>query len=67
MSSTWSSGVGKFSKKDPDHGKWWRKIKALFSRLWSKKKCCGGVCKQNKKQKKATKVGPKTNKNGYPM
>jgi len=51
MSSTWSSGVGKFSKKDPDHGKWWRKIKALFSRLWSKKKCCGGVCKQNKKQK----------------
>jgi hypothetical protein len=27
MSSTWSSGIGKFKKKDPDHGKWWRIIK----------------------------------------
>ncbi len=27
MSSTWSSGIGKFKKKDPDHGWLWRKIK----------------------------------------
>ena len=27
MSSTWNSRIGKFKKKDPDHGKWWRKIK----------------------------------------
>ena len=25
--STWSSGIGKFVKKDPNHGIWWRKIK----------------------------------------
>ena len=31
MSSTWSSGVGKFLKKDPDHGKWRRKIKGWFT------------------------------------
>jgi len=24
---TWSSGIGKFAKKDPDHGKWLKKIK----------------------------------------
>ena len=23
---TWSSGIGKFKKKDPDHGKWGKKI-----------------------------------------
>ena len=33
MSSTWSSGTGKFVKKDPDHGKWWRKIKAWYKIL----------------------------------
>ena len=27
MSGTWSSGIGKFPKKDPDHGKWWKTIK----------------------------------------
>lgn len=59
MSSTWSSGVGKFAKKDPDHGKWWRKIKAFFGRLWPKKKCCKGKCKQNKKEKNnASRVSP---------
>ena len=31
---TWSSGIGKFPKKDPDHGKWWRKIKAWYKKLW---------------------------------
>ena len=38
MSSTWSSGIGKFKKKDPDHGKWWVKIKVWFSKLklWKK-------------------------------
>ena len=43
MSSTWSSGVGKFPKKDPDHGSWTRKIKHWFRKL-TKGKCCGGNC-----------------------
>ena len=33
MSSTWSSGEGKFLKKDPNHGKWWKKLKAWFNKL----------------------------------
>ena len=37
MSSTWSSGIGKFKKKDPDHGKWWRAIKNWFNKLWNHK------------------------------
>ncbi len=44
MSSTWSSGIGKFHKKDPDHGKWWKKIKkwAEAFRHW----CCKtGLCR----------------------
>jgi hypothetical protein len=36
MSSTWSSGIGKFPKKDPNHGNWWRKI-----RHWA---CKVGLC-----------------------
>jgi len=40
MSSTWSSGVGKFPKKDPNHGKWWRKIKHWL--------CSVGLCNLNK-------------------
>jgi hypothetical protein len=31
MSSTWSTGIGKFKKKDPDHGKWWKWIKDNWS------------------------------------
>jgi hypothetical protein len=46
MSSTWSSGHGKFLKKDPDHGKWWRAIKAFFSKFRPNKKCCKGKCKE---------------------
>ena len=43
MSSTWSSGVGKFPKKDPDHGSWGRKIKGWFESLKCKCKCaCKG-------------------------
>jgi len=29
--STWSSRIGKFKKKDPDHGWLWKKIKNFFS------------------------------------
>ena len=42
MSSTWSSGIGKFPKKDPKHGSWGRKIKHWFRKLTGK--CCGGGC-----------------------
>ena len=34
MSSTWSSGIGKFPKKDPNHGKWGKKIKAWWKKLF---------------------------------
>ena len=34
--STWSSGIGKFKKKDPDHGWLWKKI-----RDWA---CGVGLC-----------------------
>ena len=40
MSSTWSSGVGKFMKKDPNHGNWWRKIKHWL--------CKVGLCNLDK-------------------
>ena len=40
MSSTWSSGVGKFVKKDPNHGNWWRKIKHWL--------CKVGLCNLDK-------------------
>tara|TARA_Y100000593_G_scaffold95087_1_gene199407 strand:+ start:4380 stop:4667 length:288 start_codon:yes stop_codon:yes gene_type:complete len=38
--STWSSGHGKFLKKDPDHGSWARKIKHWF--------CKVGLCNLDK-------------------
>jgi len=60
MSSTWSSGIGKFKKKDPDHGKWWKKIKHLLYALgYPKKKCCGDEgcgCKAKLEQKAAPKA-----------
>ncbi len=40
MSSTWSSGTGKFPKKDPDHGKWWIKFKHWL--------CKVGLCNLDK-------------------
>ena len=40
MSSTWSSGVGKFVKKDPNHGSWGRKIKHWL--------CRAGLCNFDK-------------------
>jgi len=48
MSSTWNSGIGKFPKRDPDHGKWGEKIKTFFKKLWPSKKCC----KRNKCKEK---------------
>ena len=40
MSSTWSSSIGKFPKKDPNHGKLWKQIKHL---------CCKvGLCNKHK-------------------
>lgn len=42
MSSTWSSGIGKFPKKDPEHGALWRKIK----RKWHSLKCWLGLEKE---------------------
>lgn len=47
MSSTWSSGIGKFPKKDPNHGIWGKKIKHWVKHYWRKLtggKCCGGGC-----------------------
>ena len=33
MSSIWSSRHGKFVKKDPNHGNWWRAIKHWFCKV----------------------------------
>ena len=51
MSSTWSSGVGKFAKKDPNHGAWGKKIKHTMKKIWNKIKhwCCKvGLCNLDK-------------------
>jgi hypothetical protein len=41
--STWNSGIGKFPKKDPNHGWLWNKIKCWLGL----KKCCKkGKCKE---------------------
>ena len=66
MSSTWSSEIGKFPKKDPDHGSWTRKIKHWFRKL-TKGKCCGGNCQSKgdnygKRQSKTKKRKEKTKK-----
>ena len=37
---TWSSGIGKFVKKDPNHGIWWKKIKNWW--------CSAGLCNLDK-------------------
>ena len=43
MSSTWSSGHGKFIKKDPNHGIWGKKIKKFFNKFKLKLiNFCGG-------------------------
>ncbi len=31
----WSSGIGKFPKKDPNHGSWAKKIKAWWKKLFN--------------------------------
>ncbi len=44
--STWSSGIGKFLKKDPNHGKWGKKIKHWLCKvgLCNLDKCkCKGI------------------------
>jgi len=42
--STWSSGIGKFLKRDPNHGKLGKKIKHWFCKIGlcniDKCKCC---------------------------
>lgn len=46
--STWSSKIGKFQKKDPNHGWLWEKIKHWFCKvgLCNLNKCkCGCHCK----------------------
>ena len=40
MSSTWNSGIGKFPKKDPDHGKWGKIIKHWLCKI--------GICSLDK-------------------
>ena len=45
---TWSSGHGKFLKKDPDHGKWWGWLKDNWKGFWEASiynKCCRRKCK----------------------
>lgn len=42
--STWSSRIGKFLKKDPNHGLLGKKIKNWFIKLFQKCKC-GCCCK----------------------
>jgi hypothetical protein len=32
---TWSSRIGKFKKKDPDHGKWWKWVTYNWDSFWS--------------------------------
>ena len=41
MSSTWSSCLCKFKKKDPNHGKWWKAIKRWLCKigLYQNDKC----------------------------
>jgi hypothetical protein len=41
---TWSSGIGKFVKKDPNHGCLWKKIKNWW--------CSAGLCNLNKCKRK---------------
>ncbi len=39
---------GKFLKKDPDHGKWWRWLKDNWKGFWEASiynKCCRRKCK----------------------
>jgi len=51
MSSTWSSGIGKFPKKDPNQGKWGKKIKHWFCKvgLCNLSSCnCDCHCKKEK-------------------
>ena len=54
---TWSSGIGKFVKKDPDHGKWWKAIKKWLNKIGLLKdhkrdipnNCCNKDCGCHKK------------------
>ena len=49
--STWSSGVGKFVKKDPNHGALGKKMKHTIKKIWNKIKhwCCKvGLCNLDK-------------------
>jgi len=61
--SIWSSGVGKFVKKDASRGKLWKKIKHWFCSVGlcnldkcesdhHKGKCCKGKCNPDGKIKK---------------
>ncbi len=48
-----SSGHGKFLKKDPDHGRWWRKIRNLWCKwgLCNLDTCTNKDCKSRAKKK----------------
>jgi hypothetical protein len=49
MSSTWSSGIGKFPKRDPEHGKLWRWLKANWQGFWNASiRDCKHKCKCKK-------------------
>ena len=47
MSSTWNSGIGKFPKKDPNHGAWARKIKGWWKKF-KHRLCSVGLCNLDK-------------------
>ena len=48
--STWNSNIGKFKKKDPNHGWLWRWLKDNWEGFWSASWRCCKNCKCDKKQ-----------------
>ena len=63
MSSTWSSGVGKFVKKDPEHGNLWRRLKHWVCKVglcnFDKCKCDCHDKGDDKKEGETQEEGPK--------
>jgi len=48
--SIWSSGAGKFVKKDPNHGWLWKWLKNNWKGFWTASWRCCKQCKCHKKQ-----------------
>jgi len=47
--STWSSGIGKFPKRDPEYGKWWSWLKNNWKAYWdASNKKCKDKCRRKK-------------------